>query len=64
MEIIYYELPKVRIKFSYMLIPCRTANKDAYSNILFLVDVLPDKNVFLSTLLLQELLAYKTVFGF
>ena len=45
--------------------PCRAASKAAASSqISFLVgDVLPHKNIFLDTLLVQGLLVYKTVFG-
>ena len=44
---------------------CRAASKAAASNqILFLVgDVLPHKNMFLDTLLVQGLLVYETVVG-
>ena len=48
-----------------LLIPCCAASKAAASSqILFLVgDVLPHKNMFLDTLLVQGLLVYKTVVG-
>ena len=61
----FFGAERVQVWVCDLSTPCHAASKAAASSqILFLVgDVLPHKNMFLDTLLVHRLLAYKTVVG-
>ena len=59
-----FSAERVQVWVCDLLTPCRAARAAANSKISFLVgDVLPHKNMFLDTLLVQGLLVYKIFVG-